>query len=304
MKVTSVIVLYNGKQWIDKCIGSLLTGSITNDIVVVDNGSTDGGPDYIKLNFPSVNLIISNENLGFGKANNVGMQIALENDSDYVFLLNQDAWVDNNTIETLVQYSKKSNEFGVLSPIHLNGQGKALDFNFSHYLREESCPNLLSDFVLSTVEDRIYPIDFVNAAAWLITKECLRTVGGFNPLFQMYSEDGNYLDRMSYFKLKAGIVPRCFAYHDRVQRPKSEYYIDPIKLYSRNIFKKFCNPNFNLDLDYEIKNITKWKIKAFLKFDFVSVRKLKMQIEIIKNNRNDIIETHRLSKIRNKTFLN
>ena len=91
-KIFVVIVTYKGKQWYDKCFQSLRESTIPVQIVVVDNTPGDEDAKYIKTHFPEVHLIKMNENLGFGKANNLGMRYALDNGCDYVFLLNQDAW--------------------------------------------------------------------------------------------------------------------------------------------------------------------------------------------------------------------
>ena len=72
MKVLTIIVTYNGMKWLDRCLGSLRTSSVPSDVLVVDNGSTDGSPAYIQENFPEVMLHCTGENLGFGKANKIG----------------------------------------------------------------------------------------------------------------------------------------------------------------------------------------------------------------------------------------
>ena len=91
MKILTIIVTYNGMKWLDRCLGSLRESSLKTDVVAVDNGSTDGTPEYIAANFPEVQLHCTGENLGFGRANNVGLQKAVAEGYDYVYLLNQDA---------------------------------------------------------------------------------------------------------------------------------------------------------------------------------------------------------------------
>jgi len=98
-----VIVTYNGMQWIDKCLDSLIHSSIPLNIIIIDNLSTDGTVDFIKHKYPTVELVETGKNLGFGKANNIGITHAVKQNADYVFLLNQDAWVGLNTIDELVK---------------------------------------------------------------------------------------------------------------------------------------------------------------------------------------------------------
>ena len=120
-KVFSIIVTYNGMQWIEKCISSIMQSSIQSDIIAIDNKSTDGIPDYIAEKHKRVHLIRSEKNPGFAKANNIGIRYAYDLGADYVFLLNQDAWVENETIASLIKTFTENGNDGIASPIHLNG---------------------------------------------------------------------------------------------------------------------------------------------------------------------------------------
>jgi GT2 family glycosyltransferase len=217
-KVFAVIVWYNGLKWVDKCLESLKSSNCQLTTVVVDNGSTDGSVEKIKANFPEVVLIESGLNLGFGKANNIGMEYALEREADYVFLLNQDAWIKNdNTIADLINVSSRHEEYGIVSPIHLNGTNTGLDLNFSRNIGPKSCPGFYSDLYIKNLKD-IYPVQNINAAAWLITKKCLQTVGLFERAFHLYGEDDNYIQRLRFHKLQLGLVPSAEICHDREER--------------------------------------------------------------------------------------
>ncbi|WP_379968521.1 glycosyltransferase family 2 protein [Epilithonimonas sp. UC225_85] len=220
MKVFAIIVIYNGMRnnWIQKCFDSVINSSIPVQIIAIDNGSNDGSVAFIQKNYPQIEFIISKENLGFGKANNIGFEKALELGGKYFFLLNQDARVDTDTIEKLVLQSEKNPQYAVISPIHLNGKGDALDYNFSHYITPNFCKNLYSDFVVQKLKDTVYESDFICAAAWLVTKESLRVIGGFSPVFYHYGEDDNYVNRLKFSKLKIGVYPKVSIYHDREER--------------------------------------------------------------------------------------
>ena len=217
-KLFAIVVTYNGMKWYDKCFGSLKNSSIPIHTIVIDNASTDNTISYIKKNYPDIYLIESNKNLGFGKANNIGIKYALEQGADYVFLLNQDAYIMPDTIEKLHQQMQQNPEYGILSPIHLSGTKKELDYNFSTYISVNRCPDLVSDFIVKKrPEDKIYSVEFVNAALWLISKECLNKIGVFCPLFSHYGEDNNYLQRLTYHNIKFGIYPFAWGVHDRSQ---------------------------------------------------------------------------------------
>ena len=156
MKVLVIIVSYNFEPWIDRCLGSLRLSQYPVDIVVIDNGSKDQTVQRIQKDFPEIHLLPQNENLGFGRANNIGMQIALAEGYDFVFLLNQDAWVDSNTIGKLVELSQSHPQYGILSPVHLTGQGDKPDPGFGHYAQIQQLDQLPAKDILT--------IPFVNAA--------------------------------------------------------------------------------------------------------------------------------------------
>ena len=101
-KVFVVVVTFKGGQWYDRCFTSLRESTIPVQAVVVDNASNDGTVEYIREHYPEIHLIESKENLGFGRANNIAMRYAMDQGCDYVFLLNQDAWVDKDTIEKMI----------------------------------------------------------------------------------------------------------------------------------------------------------------------------------------------------------
>ena len=113
-----IIVTYNAMNWLSKCLNSCKD----YPVVVIDNASTDETVTYIKKQFPKVHLIPQSKNLGFGQANNLGIRYALNNGADYVFLLNQDAYLQGECINQLIKIHQNNPEFGILSPIHLNGK--------------------------------------------------------------------------------------------------------------------------------------------------------------------------------------
>lgn len=209
-------------KWIDKCITSVISSSIASDIYVVDNGSTDGTVEYMKNNYSNVIFHKAEANLGFGKANNLGMQYAINKGYDYVYLLNQDAWVKEDTFEKLISINRLHPAFGILSPMQLTASEGFIDNQFGKLVCSwEYNKNILNDFYFSNIQD-VYEVPGVMAAHWLISKECLKTVGGFSPAFPHYGEDDNYAQRARYHGFKLGIVPSTVAVHDREYRVDSK----------------------------------------------------------------------------------
>lgn len=215
-KTLTIIVTYNGAKWVDQCFGSLRNSSIPIDTIVIDNGSNDNTVSLIKENFPEIEIVETGMNLGFGKANNIGLKKVIKEGYDFAFLLNQDAWIEVDTIEKLIQEAIKNPQNGIISPIHLNGKGDAVDYNFSQYIATAGTPDLFSDLLLNKLKGA-YTSSFINAACWLMTKNCVQKVGGFNPLFDHYGEDDNYIQRLHRENLRIRVVTDTYIYHDRAQ---------------------------------------------------------------------------------------
>src|ERR1700761_2938914 len=177
-----IIVTYNGMKWIEKCLHNVLLSDVNPNVIIVDNGSTDGTIEFIENKYPGMEMIKSDTNLGFGQANNVGIIKAYKAQADYVFLLNQDGYVEKDTIRKLIEFNQSHPEYGVLSPQQMNGSGTALDKKFESIALSKKC--IIDSFEESgATVNNVY---FVMAAFWLISIECLRKVGVFDPIFFHY----------------------------------------------------------------------------------------------------------------------
>lgn len=213
-RILVTIVTYNARPWIDKCLESLRTSSVPVDVLVVDNASPDGTADYIHDFYPDVELVENTSNSGFGAANNIGLRRTLERGYDFVYLLNQDAWIKKDTLEVLVSNWKDG--YGILSPVQLSAKGK-MDKQFG-----KKCGKLLKEAPKGLDgAKRVVEVPFVMAAHWLVSRKAVETVGGFSPAFSQYGEDDNYIDRLHHFGLKVGVVPDAKAVHDRDGRKTS-----------------------------------------------------------------------------------
>ena len=221
MNVFVIVVAYNGAQWYDRCFSSLRQSSMPVHVVVVDNASPDGVKEMVREKFPEIHLIESDKNLGFGKANNQGIRYALEQGADYVLLLNQDAWIEPDALGKLVEIHQEHPEYGILSPIHLAVDKQQIEPLLLERIADGKTtdPKMLEDLYFGTVKE-VYETQYVNAAAWLLPRKTLETVGGFDPFFFMYGEDDNYINRVHYHGLKIGLCPKARVVHDaRTERP-------------------------------------------------------------------------------------
>lgn len=237
MKIAVIIVSYNFERWIDRCLGSLRASECTADVIVVDNCSQDHTVQRIQKDYPEARLIQSKTNLGFGRANNIGIKIALEEGYDYIFLLNQDAWIDANTIGTLADLGEKHPDFGIISPVHLTGKGDQLDFGFADYTHLKSKEEIITtDFT---------EIPYINAAFWMIPTRVLRITGGFSPLFYHYGEDVDFVNRLHYHGFKIVYAP-VFGYHDREKRVVTK----PMEYTAKTVYLLTAYTNVNHSFGY------------------------------------------------------
>lgn len=209
-----IVVAFNAEKWIEQCLASLYASSVPVNVVVVDNASTDETATIVGR-FPKAIYLPLSENVGFGRANNIGIAHALKAEADYVFLINQDAYVYPNTLEILLGCARDNPSYGILSPLHLNGDATEIDPLFLEYICHYSTRTFISDIVLHKQIERIYPTNYANAAAWLMPSDFLRHVGGFDPLFFMYGEDDDVLKRALYHGYSIGYVPEARICHYR-----------------------------------------------------------------------------------------
>ncbi len=245
-----IIVTYNAMKWIDRCINSLQSSTIANDIFIVDNGSTDGTRDYIKKTYPDTFLYECIENLGFGRANNIGLAYAVKRKYEYIYLLNQDAWVMHDTFEKLIQESKEHPDYGILSPMQLQANLKHFDSNFGGNIAKWENREKLAERLYFEGNKGLYDVPGVMAAHWLLTLRCVSKVGGFSPSFPHYGEDDNYAERTLRRGFRIGVVLGAKAVHDREGRsPTSKHivhlsYIRMISALSgwhQNILREFLS---------------------------------------------------------------
>lgn len=291
-------------NWLRKCLDSIQASTLPVHIIVVDNASTDETTAIIKMEYPSVELIEAKENLGFGKANNVGLESALHQGFEFFFLLNQDAWTEPDTIEHLTKQLEKNPEYGILSPLHLTGNGEKLDFHFISSASYSKCPNLCSDFILNLNTDKVYETENVCAASWMLNKRCLELVGGFSPSFFHYAEDNNYINRLHFKKLKIGIYPKVKIYHDREERPINKSFsnreFDTRNWYLLNI----SNPCENYNVINAIHSLKKDKFINALKRNNEDLKINKNLILYFKENRKKLEYNLFISKNKKFAFLN
>lgn len=298
-KIFVIIVTYKGHRWYERCFTSLRDSEYPVQTLVIDNASNDGTVEYIRENFPEIHLIESKENLGFGRANNIGMRYALDHGCDYVFLLNQDAWLDSlDTLKKLVDIYNNHPEYGILSPMHLNINKDGLVMEY--FCRRPDNKKLIEDLYLNQLTD-IYDTKYIHAAAWMLSRKTLEVVGGFNPIFYHYEEDGDYLNRVIFHGFKIGVCPATRIVHDHQESTPSNEQMklreEQLKIYEY----VDLNKPFNL-MSYILYYCRKWLI-SMCRGSYNDVNRYWREIRFLLNRKNEIVANRNKNEQKGKTWL-
>lgn len=193
-----MIISYNTRHMLRPCIQAALLEA-SKHVMVVDNASTDGSQEMLRNEFPSVQLICSPQNLGFGAAANLGMTSC---QSEYVFLINSDVILNPGSLKTLCTYLQEHRLAAVVGPRLLSPDGRLLPscypfptpldifLDVTHIGQVfRYIPGLRQRYLRTWdhAQDRCVP--WVSGAAWMIRREAFDQVGGFDPSFFMYYEE-------------------------------------------------------------------------------------------------------------------
>ena len=212
--VCVVVVTYQGAKWIRRCLSSLLQSTHNPYVIVVDNASTDDTVHIVQAEFPDVALLQSGRNLGFGRGNNLGISLAMNRGAQFVFLLNQDAYVLPTTIAELVTFMQREPSFGVVAPMHCSPDPDSIDRKTLRGYLQTYLPEYLADACVGRVKDH-YKTQGVNAAAWFVRSEVFSQAGGFDPLFFLYGEDDDLLCRWMHHGVAFAWFPASRVVHLR-----------------------------------------------------------------------------------------
>ncbi|MEO7106180.1 MAG: glycosyltransferase family 2 protein, partial [Rhodoferax sp.] len=183
-RVAIVVLNWNGWRDTRACIASLQALVYCNfNILLVDNGSTDDSVAQFEQALPSIELVQTGANLGFGGGCNVGIQHALDHGADYIWLINSDATVDPGALTAMVQMANEQPALGAVGSLLFDAERKA-----QLQLWGGGRVNLW----LGRSVHRLEPgrLDFVSGASVLLRRAALAQVGLFDAeRFFMYWED-------------------------------------------------------------------------------------------------------------------
>jgi hypothetical protein len=225
-KVAIVIVTFNRAKVLESCILSLLKIRYKNyKVIVVDNASTDGTTAIIKSLFPSVRVIRNEENLGYTGGNNKGIEYALEQDCEYILILNDDVSVDPDFVKNLVNVARVDPKIGLACPKLLCFEAPNKFYKeygkYNFYLGISYQPL----FRINSPQE----IDLIPGASVLMKREVIQKIGLMDENFFLYFDEGDLCYRAKKAGYKIIYVPTAKVYH-KVSQSFSGW-INPVVLY-------------------------------------------------------------------------
>ena len=226
MDLSVIVVNWNTKKLLENCLASIFkfTKGISFEMIIVDNGSTDGSQALVKEKFPQVKLILNKSNLGFTKANNQGMKIA---SGQYILLLNSDTYLIENSFKKLLDKTQSiEGNLGALGPLLLN-EDKSVQqsvgffpnlpqvFWWMTFIDDLPGGQLLSPYHVD--HDSFYrkdqKVDWVTAAAILVPAKVIKRVGPFDEKIFMYGEEIEWCWRIKKAGFKVNFTPSTKIVH-------------------------------------------------------------------------------------------
>jgi GT2 family glycosyltransferase len=204
LKLSVVILNYNVRHFLELCIKSVQAAiaSIDAEIIVIDNNSTDGSCKMVMYLFPEITLIQNKENLGFSKANNIGVSCAK---GEYVCILNPDTVVAENTFTSILSFAEGRTDLGIVGCRLIDGTGQFLPESKRNtpvlkVAIQKLFKNSKSYYANHLDETDTGKVDVLVGAFMFMRREVYNRVDGFDEDYFLYGED---ID-LSYRVLNAG----------------------------------------------------------------------------------------------------
>jgi len=221
-KASVIIVTYNHRKYMKDCLSSVLVNNPL-EVIVVDNGSTDGTAEFIEENFPQVKLIKSSRNFGYSGGNNLGVRCAK---GKYVVILNPDTKVEKNWLEELLKPLEKEERL-ITTPKILTYDGSKINTcgNIEHFT------GLTFTRGLNESPRKFNEFEYLSGfsgACFAMRKDDYLELGGFDERFFSYMEDTEFSWRAHAKGFKILYVPKSIVYHDYELRvpPKKIYHLE------------------------------------------------------------------------------
>jgi hypothetical protein len=224
LPLSIVVVTWNAKAYVEECLQSLVNDKqILTEIVVVDNASSDGTPELVHRQFPEVKLIRNSQNLGFAKANNIGIRAA---SGTYLALVNSDVVVPPGCLGMLLSFMEAEPTVGIVGPQMIGSNGAvrrscmrfpSLTNSVCRAVGLDRFPTLSrlvgGQMMAEFSHERIANVEVLNGWFWMIRRAALDQVGLLDERFFIYGEDLDWCHRFRKAGWRLVFNPEARAIH-------------------------------------------------------------------------------------------
>ncbi len=254
-RIAVILVNWNSFELTADCIRSLgAMDQSDHDILVVDNGSEDGSVDKFNQQFHHIILIKSTTNRGFTGGNNLGIEYALGKGYEYVFLLNNDTFVQKDVLTVLTRYMDAHPGTGAIQPLIYFNHNRTLVWNGGSFYNRWIGHSYVKGYnrPLGSHTNQVKQVDWITGCAFFIRSAILKDTGPFAENMFMYYEDVELSFRIRQCGHKLVYHPGTCVYHiagmsNRNKVKNKEGFVNPIVHYLniRNriwLLKKYTGP--------------------------------------------------------------
>jgi GT2 family glycosyltransferase len=310
VKLSIIIVNWNTKPLLGDCLHSIYneTKNILFEIILVDNGSTDGSMEMVEREFPKVKLIINHENLGFTKANN---QAIKESKGEYILLLNSDTQIKDSAIEKTVDYISRNKKVGILGCKLIN-PGNVVELScrtfpepeivwyinnpFKRIYHEKS--TFKKYFMNNWKHDQIQEVDWVTGAYLLTRREILMDIGLLDESYFTYFDDIDLCWRVKIKGWKIIFLPYAEVFHVKGYTDRKKSFSDRATIMQLKGFLMFSEKHYPEEKANQVRKrvrLTSWlQIINIYLWDFYKIwkrdenqEKIRSYLNLIKSSSKD-----------------
>ncbi len=254
MELSVVLVTYHADEFIVGCLDSLMKDIswLTHEVFVIDNSQNDVTAMLVRQHYPDVQLIKTNENIGFAAANNIAIH---KSKGDYILVLNPDTLVKPHSIKTLIGFMNEHSDAGLVAgrlvtednsvqysirnfPTMLNQLGECF-----YLYRLPLTGGLLSEMLRDTNgywEER--SVDWVSGAQLLVRRAVVEQVGLFDERFFLYSEEQDWCYRIKAAGWQIYFTPHAQFVHYEGESSTNANLYSQLLLSKMLFFKKHYSP--------------------------------------------------------------
>jgi GT2 family glycosyltransferase len=211
-----IVLTWNGKVDTLECLKSLALLTYSNfKTVVVDNASDDGTSEAVRQLYSSVHVIQNNHNLRFAGGNNIGIEFALENNADYILLLNNDTVADKNFLSYLIESIEKDKTIGMAGPkIYFHSDPKRIWYAGGKINWWSGSVSHLGVREIDNGKfEKLRYTDYVTGCALLVKREVVEKIGMLDESYFIYGEDADWSLRTVLAGYKLLFVPQAVLWH-------------------------------------------------------------------------------------------